>query len=64
MLVLDVSGSMNNSDSVTDMVDSTNESIQNLLDLNIHNRVGVVLYSGNSRLRLFQYKYSYCFAGT
>ena len=48
MLVLDVSGSMNNSDSVTDMVDSTNESIQNLLDLNIHNRVGVVLYSGNS----------------
>lgn len=52
MLVLDVSGSMGNgdsgSDSIPDMVSATNQSIQTLLDLNIHNRVGVILYSGNS----------------
>lgn len=48
MLVLDVSGSMSNSQSVGAMVSATNQSIQTLLDLNIRNRVGVILYSGNS----------------
>ena len=48
MLILDVSGSMDNSASVPQMVRSANEAISKLLDLNKNNRVGVVLYSGNS----------------
>lgn len=52
MLVLDVSGSMNgsdgNSNSVDDLVASTNDAITQLLALNINNRVGVVLFSGNA----------------
>lgn len=55
MLVLDLSGSMvtgnqNNTTSarVAAMVDATNDAIAELLKLNKNNRVGVVLYSGNS----------------
>lgn len=48
MLVLDVSQSMDNSKSVLDMVEAANDAIHRLLELNKYNRVGVVLYSGNS----------------
>lgn len=59
MLVLDLSGSMvdntatQNQYDKTDarvkaMVDSTNDAIQKLMELNQNNRVGVILYSGNS----------------
>ena len=50
MLVLDVSGSMNddtgNNDVAEDLVAAANSAIQTLLDTNRYNRVGVVLYSG------------------
>ncbi len=50
MLVLDVSGSMNddmdNNDVAEELVAAANTSIQTLLDTNKNNRVGVVLYSG------------------
>ena len=48
MLVLDLSQSMDNSGSVEDMIKATNETIDALLKMNVNNRVGVVLYSGNS----------------
>ncbi|MBQ3058057.1 MAG: VWA domain-containing protein [Clostridia bacterium] len=48
MLVLDVSASMNNSGYVDELVASANNAITKLLALNNHNRVGVVLYSGNA----------------
>ncbi len=48
VFVLDVSQSMDNSHSVPQMVASANEAIKDLLALNLNNRVGVVLYSGNS----------------
>ena len=47
MLVLDLSNSMSNNE-VSEMVTSTNRAIERLLELNNYNRVGVVLYSGNS----------------
>lgn len=47
VFVLDVSQSMDNSGSVPQMVASANEAIKDLLALNLNNRVGVVLYSGN-----------------
>ncbi|MBC5787252.1 Spy0128 family protein [Clostridium facile] len=50
MLVLDVSNSMS-STSIERMVNATNDSIKNLLELNVNNRVGVALYaSGNGVL--------------
>jgi len=52
MLVLDVSGSMNdnegNNDVAEELVDAANKSIATLLSANKHSRVGVVLYSGSS----------------
>lgn len=48
VFILDVSQSMDNSRSVPQMVASANEAIKDLLALNLNNRVGVVLYSGNS----------------
>lgn len=48
MLILDVSNSMDNSGSVPQMVASANAAIDELLKLNKNNRVGIVLYSGNS----------------
>ncbi len=49
MLVLDVSASMKGN-AATSMVKAANEAIAELLALNSYNRVGVVLYSGNSNL--------------
>ncbi len=48
MLVLDLSQSMDNSGSVDDMIAAANETLDELLKMNVNNRVGVVLYSGNS----------------
>ncbi|MBP3333377.1 MAG: hypothetical protein J6M35_04945 [Clostridia bacterium] len=52
MLVLDVSGSMNdnsgNNDVAEELVIAANASIHSLLSGNKYNRVGVVLYSGTS----------------
>ncbi len=50
VLVLDASGSMNdgNNDCAEELIDAANQSIQSLLDLNSHNRVGVVVYSGTT----------------
>ncbi len=49
MLVLDVSGSMNssNNDAVDDLIKAANNAIKKLQDVNNHNRVGIVMYSGN-----------------
>ena len=49
MLVLDLSNSMDNIGAIPDMVDATNQAIDKLLGMNDYNRVGVVLYSGNSQ---------------
>ena len=50
MLVLDVSGSMNdnqgNNDVAEELVQAANASLKALLEANSNNRVGVVLYSG------------------
>ena len=50
ILVLDVSGSMNDGDNdvAKELVDAANESIKALLETNKDNRVGIVLYSGSS----------------
>ena len=52
VLVLDVSGSMNNdsgnNDVAEELVQAANASIKTLLETNNNNRVGVVLYSGSS----------------
>lgn len=48
MLILDVSQSMDSSRSIPQMVTSANEAMSNLLELNNNNRVGIVLYSGNT----------------
>ncbi len=48
VLVLDLSGSMSNSNSERDLIDAANNAIQTLLDTNENNRVGVVLYSASS----------------
>lgn len=48
MLILDLSQSMDNSDSVPSMINAANTAIKELLELNNYNRVGVAVYSGNS----------------
>ena len=49
VFVLDVSGSMtNNSNTVPNMVSATNDAIATLLSSNPHNRISIVLYSGNN----------------
>ncbi len=50
ILVLDVSGSMDsgNPSRASQMVTAANDAIKDLLALNYHNRIGVVLYSGSS----------------
>ncbi len=48
MLVLDVSGSMLDDQKDETMVDAANNAIDTLLKQNKNNRVGVVLYSGNT----------------
>ncbi len=52
VLVLDVSGSMYNSSSVSDLVTATNAAITSLQALNEHNRVGIVVYSATSQTLL------------
>jgi len=47
MFILDVSQSMDNSQSIPTMVSAVNSAMHTLLSLNNHNRVGLVLYSGN-----------------
>ncbi len=52
MLVLDVSGSMGNGNGGNrtwdEMIQAANKAIDTLINLNNNNRVGVVLYSGNT----------------
>lgn len=48
IFVLDASQSMDNSESIKSVVDSANAAIKELLNLNKNNRIGVVLYSGNT----------------
>lgn len=49
MLVLDLSGSMvNQSNAIANMVTAANAAMDELFALNPYNRVGMVLYSGNS----------------
>lgn len=49
MLVLDLSGSMaNQGNAIANMVTATNDAMDELYALNPYNRVGIVLYSGNS----------------
>ncbi len=50
MLVLDLSNSMDTSGSVPTMIAAANETIDTLMKMNVNNRVGVVLYSGNASL--------------
>ncbi len=56
MLVLDVSGSMNNNsgnnDAVEDLVDAANAAAKKLFEANDKNRVGVVLYSSSASVLL------------
>ncbi len=47
VLVLDLSGSMENSDSEEDLIKAANNAIGELLAVNDNNRVGVVLYSAS-----------------
>ncbi len=47
MLVLDVSNSMS-SDNLRAMVQATNDAMRKLYELNNHNRVGIILYSGTA----------------
>ena len=47
VLVLDLSGSMENSNSEDDLIDAANAAIAELLKVNENNRVGVVLYSAS-----------------
>ncbi len=47
IFILDLSQSMDNSRYVPNMVNAANNAIKTLMELNLHNRIGVVLYSGN-----------------
>lgn len=58
VLVLDLSGSMSNSDSERDLIDAANSAIAKLLANNENNRVGVVLYSASSELGASTYNES------
>ena len=49
VLVLDLSGSMSNSGSEADLINSANDAIKRLLEVNNNNRVGVVLYSASGQ---------------
>lgn len=56
MLVLDVSGSMD--DNASTLVAATNDAIQTLLDTNRNNRVGVILYSASGSTGTSSYSQS------
>ncbi len=47
VLVLDLSGSMQKSNSERDLINAANDAIQRLLENNENNRIGVVLYSAS-----------------
>lgn len=49
VLVLDLSGSMENSNSESSLITATNNAITELLKANKNNRVGVVLYSASNQ---------------
>ncbi|MBR3762447.1 MAG: Cna B-type domain-containing protein [Lachnospiraceae bacterium] len=51
VLILDVSNSMESSE-LTSMVEATNKAIDELLNLNLHNRVGVVVYGTDASVLL------------
>ncbi len=56
IIVLDASTSMGTgaaaTSSIDDMVNGANEALKRLLELNNHNRVGVVIYNGSARVLL------------
>ena len=58
VLVLDLSGSMENSNSEDDLIDAANNAIEELLNVNQNNRVGVVLYSASDRTGSSSYSQS------
>ena len=51
VLILDVSNSMDSSE-LTSMVEAANKAIEELLNLNLHNRVGVVVYGSDASILL------------
>ena len=58
VLVLDLSGSMENSNSEDDLIDAANAAIAKLLEVNENNRVGVVLYSASGSVGVSSYSES------
>lgn len=58
VLVLDLSGSMENSNSEDRLIDAANSAIKRLLDTNNNNRVGVVLYSASDSIGTSEYSES------
>ena len=58
VLVLDLSGSMENSNSEDRLIDAANSAIKRLLDTNNNNRVGVVLYSADDNVGTSTYSES------
>lgn len=58
VLVLDLSGSMENSGSEDDLINAANNAIKKLLDTNNNNRVGVVLYSASGSVGTSTYSRS------
>ncbi len=58
VLVLDLSGSMENSNSEDRLIDAANSAIKRLLDTNNNNRVGVVLYSASGSVGTSTYSQS------
>ncbi|MBQ4131937.1 MAG: VWA domain-containing protein [Clostridia bacterium] len=58
VLVLDLSGSMEKSNSEDRLIDAANSAIKRLLDTNNNNRVGVVLYSASDSIGTSEYSES------
>ena len=58
ILVLDISGSMSNSGWDDDLAVAANAAIKKLLETNLNNRVGVILYSGSSSFGTSTYNQS------
>lgn len=51
VLILDLSQSMDNSNYIPTLVTAANDAIASLQSQNLHNRISVVLYSGNTETR-------------
>ncbi len=58
VLVLDLSGSMENSNSENSLIEAANNAIKRLLDINNNNRIGVVLYSADDNVGTSTYSES------